>query len=803
MITYACFNEHDKKAVEELVKFIPGKIFDFHAHVYREKDLNKSTGRNIFIGHDVVEAETWLKNLTKILGREPRGALFMPFPTEKCDIDAANNYLVTQLAQFKESKGLVLVSPTHRKDLILKHLENPQVVGFKPYHLFSSYKPTFDSTIDDYIPDWVWEEANKRNLVIMLHLVKNRALADVDNQRIIREKCKKYPQVKLILAHAARGFNAVNTLRGIGSLRGLENIWFDTSAICEASPIKAILNEFGPTRVLWGSDFPISQTRGKCISLGDGFIWIQEGTTSFEKLATPCNPILVVIESIRALKCAADDFGLNYADIEDIFYNNAVNLLEKVKKDGNAESASLGRLQNIENTGNASCPANSGSMENVTSIKTQALYLQAKKIIPGGVQLLSKRPEMMAPGVWPPYFREARGCEVWDLDGRHYYDMSTNGIGSCLLGYRDPDVTRAVIRRINLGSMSTLNPPEEVCLAGKLLEIHPWAEQVRFARTGGEIGAVAVRIARATTDRSVITISGYHGWHDWYLAANLGEDDALRGHLLLGLDPLGAPRELRKTAVTFKHGDFDEFRKVLDEYGDGLAAVIMEPCRYKDPKNGFLEYVRSETAKRGIILIFDEVTIGWRLNLGGSHLRFGVNPDMAIFAKALGNGHPIAAVIGTKEAMQGAHGSFISSTYWTESVGPAAALAVIDKLEKYDVAGHVAGIGSKIMYLWKQYGGKYDLPVIVEDGYPCLAHFKFDHELSQHLNTLYVQLMLERGFLAGVSIYPTFAHTEEIVDLYGNAIDEVFGIIAGCLKENAVGKMLKGPVAHTGFRRLL
>ena len=574
----------------------------------------------------------------------------------------------------------------------------------------------------------------------------------------------------LVPIHVAVSIHAPNTVKGVKSLRGLNNIWFDISGICESEPVKSILDEFGPTRVLWGSDFPISQIRGRCVTVGDGFIWNQQDTVNWEKLNPPCNPVLVGIESLRALKEAADDFCLNRSDIEDIFHNNSADLLGMSERSG---------------------------------FKVQELYRHAKKVIPGGVQLLSKRPEMLAPEQWPAYFKEARGCEVWDLDGRHYYDMSTNGIGSCLLGYRDTDVTRAVKRRINLGSMSTLNPPEEVYLADKLLEVHLWAKQVRFARTGGEIASVAVRIARAMTDRSVIAISGYHGWHDWYLAANLGENDALRGHLLPGLEPLGVPGELRNTAVPFKHGSREEFQRVLDQYGDRLAAVIMEPCRHKDPEKGFLEFVRSETAKRGILLIFDEITIGWRRNFGGAHLKLGINPDLAIFAKAMGNGHPIAAVIGTKDAMEGANNSFISSTYWTECVGPAAALAVIEKLEANDVAGYVNNIGSRINSLWGKYGSKYALPLVFDDGYPCLAHFKFDHSLSQQLNTLYVQLMLERGFLAGVSIYPTFAHTEEIVELYGNAIDEVFGIIARCIKEDAIENMLKGPVAHTGFRRLL
>jgi len=789
MVNNLCFNEYDEKAAKDLGDFIPRKVFDAHAHIYREKDLNLSTPWLFSGNYDGADIKLWQQSLGKILGHDPHSALFMPFPTGQCDIDSANHYLVDQLAGSQDSRGLILVSPYFPEELSLKYLDNPQIIGFKPYHVFSSHKSTFDSPVDAYVPGWVWETANEKGLVIMLHMVKDNALTDADNQKIIREKCTKYPGMKLILAHAGRGFHAPNTVKGISCLRGLNNIWFDTSGICEAAPIKAVLNEFGPTRILWGSDFPVSQIRGRCVTVGDSFIWNQQDTINWDKLGTPCNPVLVGIESIRALKDAADDFGLNSLDIDDIFHNNALKLLRIKEKSGKRESKK--------------CIENAEYMENIENTITQDLYKHAKKVIPGGVQLLSKRPEMLAPDVWPAYFREARGCEVWDLDNRHYYDMSTNGIGSCLLGYRDPDVTRAVMRRINLGGMSTLNPPEEVYLADKLLAIHPWAEQVRFARTGGEIAAVAVRIARATTDRSVIAISGYHGWHDWYLAANLGENDALRGHLLPGLEPLGVPGELRNTAVTFKHGSREEFQKVLDQYGDKLAAVIMEPCRYKDPGKGFLEFVRSETARRGILLIFDEITIGWRRNFGGSHLELGVCPDIAIFAKALGNGHPMAAVIGTKEAMQGAHNSFISSTYWTESVGPAAALATIDKLKKYDVAGHVNGIGRRIMSLWKQYGHKHGLPVIVEEGYPCLAHFKFDHQLSQQLNTLYVQLMLERGFLAGISIYPTFAHTEQIVALYGEAIDEVFSTIAGYIKEDTVEMMLKGPVAHTGFRRLL
>ena len=434
---------------------------------------------------------------------------------------------------------------------------------------------------------------------------------------------------------------------------------------------------------------------------------------------------------------------------------------------------------------------------------TQTLYRHAKTRIPGGTQLLSKRPEMFLPDQWPAYAREARGCEVWDLDGTHYYDMTHNGVGSCLLGYADPDVTRAVITRVEMGSMCTLNAPEEVALADRLCEIHPWAECARFTRCGGEACAAAARIMRATTDRSAIAICGYHGWQDWYLAANLGDSDALRGHLLPGLDPLGVPRELRGTAVTFAYNDRAAFQNILNEHGERLAGVIMEPCRYEDPEPGFLQFVRDGIHAKGGLLAFDEITIGWRLVHGGAHLRLDVTPDIAVFAKALGNGHPIGAVIGTRDAMAGAHESFISSTYWTEGVGPAAALATLTKLRDCGVADHVAHIGTEVKRIWAECAGRHHLPVVVADGYPCLAHFRFDHPEGNALRSLYTQELLDRGYLAGPAIYPTLAHTDTIVAGFAGAVDAAFGALAAALNDGAVSRRLRGPAAHEGFKRLL
>ncbi len=764
------FTELDGKAAEQLSGFIPERIFDAHAHLYRLADLSVAEGSFMAEGLAEVTVDEWRRRLELMVGGGRLvGGLFIPDPRAADTIDVVNDYVVAQLAASPESRGAIIVAPQYPEARAVSYLDNPQIVALKPYHLFSADQLTFYAPLDSYLPEWAWRLADERGLVIVLHMVKEGALADPDNQRQIRQMCEKYPGAKLSLAHAARGFHAPNTVRGIASLRGLQNVWFDTAAVCEPAALAAILNEFGPRRLMWGSDFPVSEMRGKCVTVGDGFAWLDVDAVAWDELSPACNPILVGLESLQALRDAAAAFGLNDDDLRDIFCDNALRLLGMKEEPGTL---------------------------------TQGLYTHGKQRMPGGTQLLSKRPEMFAPEQWPAYFREARGCEIWDMDGRHYYDFSINGVSACLLGYRDPDVTAAVTRRINLGSMSTLNPPEELELADKLCEIHPWAEQVRFGRCGGETGVIAVRIARATTDRSVVAICGYHGWHDWYLAANLGDTDELRGHLLEGLSPIGVPRELRGTNFTFAYNNLDEFEAILSEHGDRLAAVVMEPCRYHDPEPGFLQAVRDGAHKHGAVLIFDEVSIGWRLEHGGAHLRYGVYPDIAFFSKALGNGHPIGAVIGTKAAMAGAHTSFISSTQWTESVGPTAALATLEKLKRCKVTEHVAHIGSRVQQYWREHGQKHGLPVDVDDSFPCLPHFAFDHELGDELRTLYTQLMLARGLLAGIAFSPTLAHTDEIVDMFGQAVDEVFAEIAEALEADEVRQRLRGPVAHTGFQRL-
>ena len=433
---------------------------------------------------------------------------------------------------------------------------------------------------------------------------------------------------------------------------------------------------------------------------------------------------------------------------------------------------------------------------------SQDLYKKkAKRIIPGGTQLLSKRPEMFLPDLWPAYYEKAKGCQVWDLDGNCYVDMSYMGVGSCILGYADDDVDNAVKTAIEKGIITTLNCPEEVELAEVLCEIHPWADMVRYARTGGEAMAIAVRIARAKTGKDLILFCGYHGWHDWYLSANLVDDKALDELLLPGLEPKGVPRALKGTAIPFRYNDSEEFLSLMDKYKGQVSAVVMEPIRNHYPKKNFLGTIREKTEKLGIVLVFDEITSGWRLNIGGAHLRFGVEPDIAVFAKAMSNGYPMAAVIGKAGVMDAAQDTFISSTYWTEKTGPVAALATIRKLKDKNVPEHLMNVGRRVQDGWKECAEKNELAITVSGIYP-LGHFSFGYERPLVLKTLFTEKMLEKGFLATTAFYASYAHKEEDIEKYLWAVDEVFGFISKAVKEGEPEKYLQGPVCHCGFARL-
>jgi glutamate-1-semialdehyde aminotransferase len=432
------------------------------------------------------------------------------------------------------------------------------------------------------------------------------------------------------------------------------------------------------------------------------------------------------------------------------------------------------------------------------------LYKKAKNLIAGGTNLISKRPERFLPDQWPTYYRWCKGAEIEDLDGNRYIDMSINGVGTCILGYADPDVDNAVKKAIDSGTMCTLNCPEEVDLAELLIELHPWAEMVRYARGGGEAMAVAIRLARAATGRDKIAFCGYHGWHDWYLAANIQKKSNLDPYLLKGLDFKGVPKGLADTAFPFNYNNNKELEEIVTSYGDEIAAIVMEPVRQIDASPLFLEKVKKTAEKIGAVLIFDEVTSGWRSNVGGIHMKYGVEPHLCVFAKGISNGYPMGAIIGTKDVMAHIQETFISSTYWTEKIGPVAALATINKIQKYNVPQHLKDIGAQVQHIWQQYANEYDIDIKIM-GIEPLSHFKFclgTEQEEKSLTTLFIQELLKKGFLASCSCYTTYAHNENMIQKYETAIEVVFRKLKDCIVNKNIDDYLEGPVLTTGFQRL-
>lgn len=429
-------------------------------------------------------------------------------------------------------------------------------------------------------------------------------------------------------------------------------------------------------------------------------------------------------------------------------------------------------------------------------------YLRrAKSAIPGISQLLSKRPDQFGIDVWPTYFLKAEKSHVWDLDGNRYLDMSISGIGANVLGYRDLAVNRAVGRAISSGNSSSLNCPEEVDLAELLLSLHPWAEKVRYARTGGEAMAIAVRIARAATGKDLVLFCGYHGWHDWYLAANLGQSSSLNQHLMAGLEPNGVPRALAGSAIPFTYNQPKELQMLLQRHRGKVAAIVMEPVRSVLPSVGYLDEVRSLATQNGAALIFDEISSGFRHEVGGYHLRTGVTPDVAVFAKAMSNGYAMAAIIGIPEIMNAASKSFISSTYWTERIGPTAALATIKKIQTEPVVEKLEKLGQEVQRIWQKAADEEGLKIEIT-GLPAMSYLKFLDGEANIAQSLYTQEMVRVGILASGRYYANFSQTAKNLRLFERSTQAAFAKIGAGLRSGVLTSLLLSDPARPGFGRL-
>lgn len=755
--------------------FIPEEIYDIHAHLYDP-------------AHFGPDAWPFLKD-TGILGcAEHRDALrkYMPaktihglyfgLPHRTADREGMNPWVRREVKQrgTSESRVLKVISPQDDPVTAAEELRSGLFCGLKVYHTYASREDTMQASIAEYAPEWMWEILHETRGVMMLHIVRDGAIADEHNQREIRRLCRAYPQVRLILAHAARSFNYRHARTGLHFLSDVDNVVVDTSAIGEAEAFRAAWEALGPRRILWGSDFPVSEMRGRCVTTGSRFFWLHpEVLRPAHQAATDTEMTLVGMESLLALREMCEDAGLTAGDIKDIFYNNAVRVLEP--------HLPAGMRQEPDGPG---------------------LWQRARQVISCGTGLLSKRAESFDTATWPAYYSRCAGCEVWDMTGRRYTDF-VGGIGAILLGYSDPDVNAAVKRRLALGTYCSLVSPQEITLAERLLSLHPWAGKVRYARTGGEAMAVAVRIARAATGSSGIAFCGYHGWSDWYLAANLADDTALDGHLLPGLDPAGVPRELSGTSVPFYYNDLASLDVALEKLKGNLATVVMEPMRSQEPKDNFLGEVAERCHAAGAILIVDEITSGLRYGFPGALSRTGVDPDIVVYAKALSNGIPFGAVIGRDEIMQRADTSFISSSYWTDGIGPAAALAVLEKIQRLDVQKQVWERGAGLKEKLQAMALRYPSCQIAIGGMPPTPTLNFQlGERSLAAKTLYIRKMLDRGFLVSSIFYLMYAHSAHHIDRLIESLDEVLGEIEKVIHADKLMEEAGSAGNKAGFARL-
>ncbi len=430
----------------------------------------------------------------------------------------------------------------------------------------------------------------------------------------------------------------------------------------------------------------------------------------------------------------------------------------------------------------------------------QKLLKKAQKIIPGGNQLLSKRSEMFLPGLWPTYYSSSVGCLVKDLNKKKYYDFAGMGVTSCILGYADKDINRAVINGLKKGSMSTLNAPEEFDLAKKLIEIHKWADMVRFSKSGGEACLIAIRIARAFSNKEKIAFCGYHGWHDWYMSANLENKKSLDNQLLPGLGNKGISKSFKNSIFAFEYNNIESLKKIFKKQKNKIGVVIMEPMRFTRPKDNFLKKVKDLSKKNGAILIFDEITSGFHENYGGLHLKFKVSPDMAIFGKALGNGYPISAVIGKKNIMDFAQRTFISSTMWTDRLGFIAGLSALKKMKKLKVQKKLVNIGRKIKKGWVLAANKNKIKISV-GGLDSLPNFRFEYDNNKEISTFFTQEMLKLGFLAKEALAMTYVYNDKIIKKYFTAVNVVFNKI-NLINQKKIKFPLKGPIKHSTLKRI-
>jgi len=423
--------------------------------------------------------------------------------------------------------------------------------------------------------------------------------------------------------------------------------------------------------------------------------------------------------------------------------------------------------------------------------KNLKIWQECQKYIPGGNGLISKRPERYSINKWPTFYKKSKKIFIWDLNNKKYIDMTQMSIGACILGYANNEIDKKVKSAISNGVNSTLNSTDELELAKKILKFDKFADNVKFARGGGEAMAIAVRLARSASKYDKIIFSGYHGWHDWYLATNLKNKNNLNRHLLPGLEPVGVPKSLINSIQGFKYNDIKNFKKMAKK--KNIAAVIIEGCRFQLPNQRFVKAINDYCKRNNVCLIVDEITSGWRSTQGGVYKKFGFKPDIVVYGKGIGNGYAISCVVGKKKYLKFANKSFVSSTAWTERIGFVAANAVIDFFTKNKVNKRIEKNGKFLINEWKKLSLKNNLKIKFSEN-PALAtfYFKYSKSINSKLYKFFTEEMLKYNYLASNSIYLSYYHTVKELKLYIKYCDKVFEKIFKLLnKKNSIKKLSK------------
>ncbi|MBL42055.1 MAG: aspartate aminotransferase family protein [Rhodospirillaceae bacterium] len=378
--------------------------------------------------------------------------------------------------------------------------------------------------------------------------------------------------------------------------------------------------------------------------------------------------------------------------------------------------------------------------------KSNNLYNKALNTIPLATQTFSKSSLQWPLGASPMFFEKAKGCKIVDVDGNTYIDYLLSLL-PIILGYQDKDVDIAVKEQMKKGVVFSMSHPIEIELAEKIKSIIPYAEMVRFGKNGSDVLSAAVRLARAYTKKDIVLVSGYHGWHDWYIGSTSRN--------------MGVPKEVSRLTKTFKYNDINDLVKKIKKFKNKICAIIVEPDGIIIPEKHYLKELKSLCQKSGILLIFDEIVCGFRTHIGGASKKFGIMPDLGCFGKSMANGYPISAIVGRKKIMRNIEEIFVSGTFAGETLSMAAALATIKKLEILNVPQKLEELGSKLIKQTNDIILRLNLQKYIEmEGNNWWPRFTFKNQSNITLH-LFRQELIKSGLFIGSSYNLCLKHNNK------------------------------------------